>query len=213
MRLGRVDLFFLHGMVIPDDRAGQPGYRGTPRSLFAEAVIPAFERLAAEGLIGAWGISAVGEPGAVIETLAARPAPAAAQVVVNLLDSPGGMKTYEGAARPREILAAAIANGVAVMGIRAVQAGALTGALDRELPADHPEMVDFRRAAPFRALADELGEPPAALAHRYALSMPGVSTVILGVKNREELRECLAAEAAGPLEPGLVARIEASVSA
>jgi aryl-alcohol dehydrogenase-like predicted oxidoreductase len=32
------------------------------------------------------------------------------------------------------------------------------------------------------------------LAHRYALSISGVSSVILGVKNRTELKECLEAE-------------------
>ena len=97
------------------------------------------------------------------------------------------------------------------MGIRAVQAGALTDALDRELPETHPEMVDYRRATPFRALATEVGESAAALAHRYALSIPGVATVILGVKNRAELRECLAAAERGQLDPGLVARIDAAV--
>ena len=35
------------------------------------------------------------------------------------------------------------------------------------------------------------------IAHRYALSMSGVDTVILGVKNRAELEQCLDAEAAG----------------
>ena len=35
----------------------------------------------------------------------------------------------------------------------------------------------------------------AALAHRYALSMPGVDTVVLGVKNRQELQECFQVEA------------------
>ncbi len=210
MRLERVDLFFLHGMVIPDERAGMKGYRGTPRTLFVERVAPAFERLVASGRIGAWGISAVGEPGAVIETLEADPAPAAAQVVVNLLDSPGGMKSFEEPARPREILAAANRRGVGVMAIRAVQAGALTDAIDRELAEDHPEMADFRRAAPFRALARELGESAASLAHQYALSVPGVATVILGVKNREELRGCLEAEAKGPLSAAVMARIDAS---
>ena len=38
------------------------------------------------------------------------------------------------------------ANRVGVMGIRAVQAGALTSAIDRPLPGDHPEMEDFARA-------------------------------------------------------------------
>ncbi len=41
--------------------------------------------------------------------------------------------------------------------------------------------------------------------------MSGVTTVVLGVKTSAELNECLAAEAMGPLEPELVARIDASV--
>lgn len=73
-------------------------------------------------------------------------------------------------------------------------------------------MVDFRRAAPFRALAAEVGESPASLAHRYTLSMEGIATVILGVKNRAELSECLEAEAKGPLDPELMARIDAAVA-
>jgi aryl-alcohol dehydrogenase-like predicted oxidoreductase len=104
-------------------------------------------------------------------------------------------------------MAAARANGVGVMGIRAVQAGALTGALDRELPPDHPEMRDFVRAAGFRRLAEEVGVSPAGLAHRYALSLD-IDTVVLGVKNRRELSECVAAAEAGPLPADLVARID-----
>ncbi len=46
------------------------------------------------------------------------------------------------------------------------------------------------------------------MAHRYALDMAGVDTVILGVKNRAELVQCLEAEAAGPLPSDLRARIE-----
>ena len=114
-------------------------------------------------------------------------------------------------ARPREIIAAANANGVPVMGIRAAQAGALTDAIDRPLPDDHGERRDYDRAAPFRAVAAEIGAPAARLAHQYALSMPGVATVVLGVKNRAELRDCLAAEADGPLDPALAARIDAAV--
>ena len=113
--------------------------------------------------------------------------------------------------RPRDIIAAAHANGAAVMGIRAVQAGALTDSVDRPLPEGHTELADYARAAPFRAVAAEVGLSAAYLAHCYALSMEGVSTVVLGVKNREELRECIAAEAAAPLDPALVARIDAAV--
>jgi hypothetical protein len=59
------------------------------------------------------------------------------------------MRRFDEPARPREIIGAAHSRGTAVMGIRAVQAGALTAAFDRELPETHPEMVDYRRAAPF----------------------------------------------------------------
>ncbi|MDE2765167.1 MAG: aldo/keto reductase, partial [Chloroflexota bacterium] len=93
-----------------------------------------------------------------------------------------------------------------------VQAGALTDAIDRSLPDGHPEAADYARAAPFRALAGEVGHSPAFLAHQYALSMDGVATVVLGVKNRQELRECLEAEAAAPMDAALMQRIDNAVA-
>lgn len=209
MRLDHVDLFILHGQIAPDDVLA--GRRGTPYRLFVEAVRPAFEDLMARGRIGAWGITAVGWPSAVLDVIAGSPAPAVAQCIANLLDSPGGMRAFTEEPRPRQIIAAAAGRGIGVMGIRAVQAGALTDAFDRDLPEDSPEAADYRRAAPFRALAKELGESPAALAHRYALSMDGVATVVLGVKNRDELRECIDAAARGPLSADVIARIDWAV--
>ncbi len=94
------------------------------------------------------------------------------------------------------------------MGIRAVQAGALTAAFDREIDPDSADGRDLRLAAPFRRLCEEWGEDPAVVAHRYALHMDGVDTLILGVKNREELRAAVAFEAAGQLEADRVAAID-----
>lgn len=197
LRLAFVDLYILHGSLVPD--ASQGDERRTPLGLFEDAVRPAFEQLVARGRIGAWGITGIGRPDAVLTALAGDPPPGAVQAVTNALDSPGEMAWFAEAPRPRDIIAAAHARQIGVMGIRAVQAGALTDGIDRDLPADHATSADFRRAAPFRALAAELGESAASLAHRYALTMPGVDTVVLGVKNRQELRECIAAEASGPL--------------
>jgi aryl-alcohol dehydrogenase-like predicted oxidoreductase len=166
-----------------------------------------FERLVAEGLIGAWGLTGIGHPDTIIKLLGERPVPWAVQCIANLLDSPGGLKFFDGPAKPRAVMAAARANGVGVMGIRAVQAGALTSAIDRPLPDDHPEMCDYARAAGFRRLAGELGVTPALLAHRYALSLD-IDTLVLGVKNRQELAECVAADEAGPLPQELLARID-----
>lgn len=209
MRLDRVAIFILHGMI--DAAAEEGATTRTNLALFRDSVVPAFERLRAEGRIGAWGITGVGVPTATLDVLEHGPRPAIVQCITNVLDSPGGMKRYEEPARPRDIIATAARHGVGVMGIRAVAAGALTSAIDRELPGGTPEVADFERAAPFRAIAAELGVSPALLAHQYALTMDGVSTVVLGVKNREELRECLAAEAAGRLPEELTGRLDAAV--
>jgi aryl-alcohol dehydrogenase-like predicted oxidoreductase len=40
--------------------------------------------------------------------------------------------------------------------------------------------------------------------------MEDVDTVVIGCKNRAELLECVAAAEAGPLEPALIARIDAA---
>jgi aryl-alcohol dehydrogenase-like predicted oxidoreductase len=168
------------------------------------------EKLVAEGVVGAWGLTGIGHPDTIIRLLNERPAPAAVQCIANLLDSPGGLKFFHGPAKPRAIMAAARGNGVGVMGIRAVQAGALTAAIDRPLPDDHPEVRDYARAAGFRLLCAELDENPAVIAHRYALSLD-IDTLVLGVKNRQELAECVAAAAAGPLSADLIARIDATV--
>lgn len=209
MRLERVDCLFLHGQIVPDDADGNR--RSTPLRLFREAVRPAFEDLVARGRIGAWGITAVGWPRAVLEVIGNAPPPAVVQCVANLLDSPGGMRAFDEPARSREIIAAAAQRGAGVLGIRAVQAGALTDAFDRPVAEDSAEMADYRRAAPFRDLARALGESAAALAHRYALSIPGVASVVLGVKDRTELAECAAAAERGPLPAEIIARIDAAV--
>lgn len=215
LRLKHLDIFFLHSNVVPDDhpmrRRDNAPTRMTPYSRFVGTVRPVLERLKGEGLIGGWGLTGIGHPDTIIKLLGERPAPAAVQCIANLLDSPGSLKFFEGPAKPRSVIAAAKANGVGVMGIRVVQAGALTAAIDRELPPDHEEVRDYARAEGFRRLSAKLGENPAVIAHRYALAMPGVDTVVLGVKNRQELAECVAASEAGPLPAELMARVDATV--
>lgn len=210
----RLDLFFLHSNIVADGHAmwnAADISRLTPISLFRSHVRPALEALQAQGLIGAWGVTGIGHPDAIIQVLGEDPKPAAVQCIANLLDSAGGLKFFDGPAKPRDVIAAAKANGVGVMGIRAAQAGALTAAIDRDLPADHPEVQDYARAVEYRRLCAEIGQDPAIVAHRYALSMP-IDTLVLGVKNRTELAGCLAAAQAGALPPDLIARIDASVA-
>lgn len=211
MRLERVDLFFLHSNIIPDDYDAS-AYTDRPATrwrTYVERFVPVCERLVADGRIGAWGITGIGIPECVLAALARSPAPAAVQAITNPLDSPGELQYFPGPSRAREIIAAGRKAGAAVLGIRPVQGGALTDRLDRELPPDHGVAVDYKRSAPFRTLAREHGTTAAALAHRYALSMPGVDTVVLGCKNRQEVLECVAAAEAGPLPPAMMQQIDA----
>jgi aryl-alcohol dehydrogenase-like predicted oxidoreductase len=211
LRLSRLDLFFLHSNVVPDAdhiaHRPEAAQRMTLYRTFVDHVRPAFEKLVDEGVIGAWGLTGIGHPDTIIKLLGESPTPAAVQCIANLLDPPGGLKFFDGPAKPRDVMAAARANRVGVMGIRAVQAGALTAAIDRPLPADHPEVRDYERAAGFRRLAAELDDDPAVLAHRYALSLD-IDTLVLGVKNRQELASCVAAAEAGPLSQELIDRID-----
>jgi aryl-alcohol dehydrogenase-like predicted oxidoreductase len=214
LRLSHLDLFFLHSNVVPDPthiaRRPDAAARMTLYSTFVAHVRPVFEKLVREGVIGAWGLTGIGHPDTIIKLLGEAPAPAAVQCIANLLDSPGGLKFFDGPAKPRDVMAAARANRVGTMGIRAVQAGALTAMIDRPLPAGHPELRDYQRTAGFRRLAAELGDDPAVLAHRYALSLD-IDTLVLGVKNRQELADCVAAAEAGPLPQELIARIDRAV--
>lgn len=213
MRLDHADIFFLHSNICADDytyaiRPDQQDSFATRWSIYAECVIPVFEKLKVAGKIKTWGITGSGVPDMIIKALKHDKKPSYVQAVTNLLDSAGSLRRYAEPARPRDIIQAANERGVGVLGIRAVQAGALTAEVDRQLSPNNPDNKDYQRAAPFRALAKEIGEDPAVLAHRYALAMPGVPTVILGVKNRAELAQCVDA-AARTLEPALLARIDA----
>ncbi len=212
MKIERADLFFLHSNICPDDYvyfkdAEFQDKFATRWSLYQDAVIPAFEKLKEKGLIADWGITGAGLPKSIMDALRADVRPAAVQAVSNVMDSAGSMFRFEEPPEPRNIIRTAKNNDVGVLGIRAVQAGALTAALDREAAPE--ERADFAKAAPFRVLATELGEDPAVLAHRYALAMPGVDTVILGVKNRAELTALVEGANRGPLEPEIIGRIDA----
>lgn len=210
LKLSYVDVFFLHGQIIPDHMVDvTPG--GTTRTLFVEAVRPALDQLKRRGVIGAWGVTGIGVPESILETLHDDTPPSAVQAIANLLNSPGSLRQFEGPSRAREIINVGYRSEIGVFGIRAVQGGALTDGFDRKLPENSPDMVDYEHAVTFRGIANEVGESPATLAHRYSLTMKGISSVVLGVKNRVELRECIDAESKGPLDKSLMQLIDDSV--
>ena len=211
-----IDFFILHGYVVPDNWQTKIPHTvlskiAVTSSTFNHYVIPAFEKLKQSGRIRAWGVTAASTQVTNLDIISAQRRPDIVQCVSNLLDSAGGMAIAAEKPDPRAVIQHAREHSVGVMGIRAVAAGSLTSVIDRPVAANSAEQIDFERAAPFRLIAAEMGISPAQLAHQYALSMPGVETLVLGVKNREELAECLAAEAAPDLELSLMQRIDAAV--
>lgn len=217
MKRDFIDLYILHGYVIPDgwQHSNRPeilSLAAVEWSNYQDHVIRTFEKLKAEGRIGGWGITAASVQSANYAVLDADQKPDVIQAMTNLLDSGGSMPISAEAADPRGVIQRASANGVGVMGIRAVAAGALTANIDREIDPASAEAKDFERAAGFRRLAEARGVSAAFLAHQYALSMPGVDTVVLGVTNRAQLYECLAAEKVGPLDAETIQLIDESVA-
>ena len=82
--------------------------------------------------------------------------------------------------------------------------------LGRRDPAHYGTLTLPELQAHVERFAAELGVTPAMLAHRYALTLE-VDTLVLGVKNRRELAQCVAAAEAGPLPAELLARIDQTV--
>ena len=159
--LEKVDLFLMHSQLIEDDyqlfKHNEVRARNcTTLSCYFEEIIPAFERLMQEGKIDNWGIGGIGQEEAVLAALNHPAPPAAVQCVVNPLNSAGGIAYVSESFNPNRILNACQKNDVPILAIRAVQAGALTSAMDRQ---PHPsgfdaeDFVDFDRAAPFRQIA------------------------------------------------------------
>jgi aryl-alcohol dehydrogenase-like predicted oxidoreductase len=209
IRRDYADVFLLHGQIIPDDREDATTIQ-VRMSTYLDAARYALADLVTAGRVGAWGISALGPAPQGCLAINSDPAPQVVECTVNALYS--GLPFAPDDERPQQVMAAATARGAAVIGVRINQRGALTDALDREEPDDARVMQDYVRAAGFREIAHSLGWTASYLSHRYSLSIPNVSTVVLGVKNRSELAECVKACEDGPLDPELVRETAASMA-
>ena len=206
MGVDKVNLFLLHSQLIEDDYQlpflnEHRATNATTLSCYYNAVIPAFEMLKKEGKIDHWGIG-LGQEEALIKAINYEQPPEAMQCAVNILNSIGAIGYISENSDPNRVLSECQKKDIPILAIRAVQAGALTSGMDRKphpSGMDKADFMDFERALPFRKLAKEWDESPASLAHRYALSVQKVSSVILGIKNRKELQECIDAESKGKL--------------
>jgi L-galactose dehydrogenase/L-glyceraldehyde 3-phosphate reductase len=216
-RLGmeRVDLLQCHEHIAPDAAGG-----ALPLETLCDLVVPVLAELRDEGKIRFWGITALGDTGALHEALGSGAAHTA-QVCLNLLNPSAAVDVP-----PRfpaqdfgRLLDRARATGTGTIVIRVAAAGALSGVLDRHpvaVPvvapiASGPEYaVDVTRARALAALVDE-GHASSLIeaSMRFALASDAVSTVLLGYSSLEHLETAAAAVARGPLPEAALTRLQA----
>ena len=209
----QVDLIQMHNHVASMAEDGSV----TPEEALGEAM-DALRELREQGKVRFWGMTAVGETAAlhrVIDSATLH----TVQSVYNLVNPSAGSSVPPGFDMPDygNLIERASANGMGVLVIRVLAAGALTGEAARH-PVAVPSVApigsgqdyghDLARSGDFRFLqregyVDNLVE--ASL--RFALGNAGVSSVLVGFSSLEHLEQAVEFAARGPLPPEALGRL------
>jgi aryl-alcohol dehydrogenase-like predicted oxidoreductase len=203
--LDRVDIFHLHNPIT--ETGGGPAL--SVRQVLDD-VVPAFERLRAQGKIRFLGMTAVGDTAALHQVIDARVFDSA-QVVYNMLNPSAGEqlpKDYPAQDYGR-LFDSTKAAGVGVVGIRVLAGGALSGSAERHpIAGPAPEPIgsaisydaDLDRARRLVPLVEEgFAASLTEAATRFALSHPAMGTILVGMATPQQFEDALAAVEKGPL--------------
>ena len=200
-----VDVFQLHTPTML-----APGRDELDVRTVLEDVVPAFERLRAQGKIRFYGFSGTGDPQA-LPALVDSGAFDVAQIIYNLLNASAGGPTPPRSAGPDygNVLARARQRQMGVVAIRVLAGGALSGTEQRhpvasEAPAPMGSSTEYRAdveaAQRFRtALGDAGADDLAELGLRFALSHPDVSTALIGFSDLAQIEAAAKAAERGGL--------------
>ena len=184
-----------------------------------DAVFDALDALVADGAVAAYGVSVETVEEAL--TAVARPGVASVQIILNAFRR-----------KPLErVLPAAAAAGVGILARVPLASGLLTGKYDESTVFGADDHRTYNRAGeafdvgetfagvPFEVgvdaarhvagLARDLGVPTSALALRWILDQPGVTTAIPGARDPEQARANAAADDVPPLDEPTLAALEA----
>jgi aryl-alcohol dehydrogenase-like predicted oxidoreductase len=190
-RLGHehVDLLQLHS------RIGAGGDRGLPAAQVIEGVASAMRAMVEEGLVGHIGITGLGETSAVLEVIRSGRFETV-QAYFNALNPSGGFAGVSGGAQDLAgLIDVAAAAGTGVINIGAMVSGG-------EFEAD------LRRARALAELAQAAGlDGPVELGLRFPLAKAGISTVLIGFSDIDQVRDALRWVGRGPLAAPLTERV------
>lgn len=222
-RLGleRVDLLQCHERIMPPGaKATEASHIGVDRARMVADIVPALEKLRGQGKLRFFGITALGDTGALHETLESG-ALDTAQVCFNLLNPSAGYPVPAGfpAQDFKQMLRVAARRQVGVIAIRVLAAGALSGTEARHpiaVPTVDPiasgpdYAADVHRTQALRALVDEGHAGSLVEASlRFALTDSAVSTVLLGYSSLEHLEYAATCIEKGPLPAATLERLGA----
>lgn len=211
--LPRLDLFHLHN---PIGRIRSERRLGIGDVL--EAVVPAARRLQEQGKIRFFGVTALGETGALHRALASG-AIDTAQICLNLLNPtathvvPAGFPAQDF----DQLAVLGREHGVGTIGIRVLAGGALSGQVARHpiaIPAVDPiasgadYATDAAHAGVFEPLvAEGFAKSVLEAAFRFALSTDAMSTVLIGTSDLAQLEFAATAVSKGPLPAAALERL------
>ena len=209
----QVDLMQMHNHVASAAAGGSVA----PEEALGE-VVDALQELRDQGKVRFWGMTALGETAALHRIIDSGTLNTV-QSVYNLVNPSSGGVVPSGFDMPDygNLIGQATTNGMGVLVIRVLAAGALTGEATRHSVAvptvapigsgrDYGQ--DQARADGFRFLIQEgyVGNLVEA-SLRFALGNAGVSSVLVGYSSLEHLEQAVEFAAKGPLPPEATARL------
>jgi aryl-alcohol dehydrogenase-like predicted oxidoreductase len=192
-----VDVLHLHNQV----RETTSGGGAIPVNVVLDEVADALSRVVAAGLAGHAGFTGIGDAAALRAVLDS-PVYETVQAYVNVINpsclapgASGGQQDFGG------LVTHAADRDRGVIAIRVLAAGALSASSERHPVASAPPRPlapgaayadDVERARGLDAVARELGlENTVELALRFALSIPGVATALVGLSSVEQLESAI----------------------
>ena len=213
LRLDRVDILHLHNPI-----TAQGGGPALSVRQVLDDVVPAFERLRAQGKIRFLGITALGDTAALHQVIDARVFDSA-QIVYNMLNPSAACElpaSYPAQDYGRLFDATTVA-GVGVVGIRVLAGGALSGSAARHpIAGPAPEPIgsamsydaDIDRARRLMPLVEEgFATSLTEAATRFALSHPAMGSILVGMATPQQFEDALAAAEKGPLPQAALDRL------
>jgi L-galactose dehydrogenase/L-glyceraldehyde 3-phosphate reductase len=213
LRLERVDIFHLHNPVTENG-----GGATLSAKQVLDEVVPAFQRLRAQGKTRFLGLTAVGDTSALHRVIDSGSFDSA-QVVYNMLNPSAAeaMPANYPAQDYGRLFDHTMKAGVGVVGIRVLAGGALSGSAERHRIASPPpepigSAMDYdadidraRRLLPLvkEGFAGSLTEA----AIRFAMTHEAMGTILVGIATPEQFDGALAAVEKGPLPKAALERL------